>query len=115
MVTAPVDFSKLGNVVQNYLVTKAVHDKLVAKVNKTETSGIVKKTDYNSKISKLENKIPIISGSVKTSGLTAVENKIPDVSSLAKKQIITQKLVKLERNLLIIVMINMLLLQSLID
>ena len=46
--------------------------------------------------------------------LTAFENKIPDVSSLAKKQIMTQKLVSLKKNLLIIIMTNILLLQSLI-
>ena len=44
--------------------------------------------------------------------LTAVENKTPDVSSLLKKQIMTQKLVKLKTNLLIIIMINILLPQN---
>ena len=46
--------------------------------------------------------------------LTAVENKIPDVSSLVKKQIMKQKLLKFKNNLLIIIMTNILLLQSLI-
>ena len=47
-----------------------------------DTSGRVKKTYCNSKTSELKNKIPIISGLVTTSALTAVENNIPDVSSL---------------------------------
>ena len=47
--------------------------------------------------------------------LTAVENIALDVSNVAKKQIMTQKLVKLKRNLLIIIMINMLLLQNLMN
>ena len=49
------------------------------------TSRLVKKSDYNAKISELENKIPSISGLVTTSALTSVENKIPSVSSLVKK------------------------------
>ena len=58
-----------------------------AKVKNIDTSGFVKKTDYNTKISETESKIPSISGLTTNSALTAVENKIPDVSSLVKKQI----------------------------
>ena len=46
---------------------------------------MVKKTDFNSKIIEVENKIPNITGLATNSALTAVENKIPDVSSLVKK------------------------------
>ena len=46
--------------------------------------------------------------------LTVVENKRPDVSSLVKKQNMTQKFVNLKKNLLILIMANTLLLQSLI-
>ena len=79
----PVDLSKLSDVVKNDVVKKAVHDELVTKVNNIDTSGfaletkydadksefenkipdariLVKKTDYNSKISELENKIASI-------------------------------------------------------
>ena len=138
LVPVPVNLSKLSNAVKNRVVENTVYDKLVAKVNKIDTSGfalktkydadkwkleneipdtsgLVKKTDYNSKISELENKIPSISGLVRTSALTAVGNKMPDVSSLVKKQIMTQKLVNLKSKLLIIVMIDILLLQSLIS
>ena len=50
-----------------------------------DTSGLVKKTDYNSKISEIESKIPSTSALATNSALTAVENKIPDVSNLVKK------------------------------
>ena len=53
-----------------------------------------KKTDYNAKLTEIENKTPSISGLATNSALTAVENKIPDVSSLVKPQITIQRLVK---------------------
>ena len=46
---------------------------------------MVKKTDFNAKVSEIEDKIPSISGLATNSALTAVENKIPDVSSLVKR------------------------------
>ena len=49
------------------------------------TSGLVKKTDYNPKITEIENKIPSISGLATNSALPAVEDKIPNVSNLVKK------------------------------
>ena len=45
----------------------------------------LKKTNFNAKITEVENKIPSITGLATRSALTAVENKIPDVSSLVKK------------------------------
>ena len=44
---------------------------------------MVKKTDFNTKITEVEGKIPNISGLATSSALTAVENKITDISSLA--------------------------------
>ena len=44
-----------------------------------DASGIVKKTDYNAKITELENKM------LTNSALSAAESKIPDNSSLVKK------------------------------
>ena len=79
-----------------------------------DTSGLVKKTDYNAKITRIEGKIPSISGLATNAALTAVENKIPNISNSVKKQIMTQKLLKLKRNLLIVITINILQLQSLI-
>ena len=44
-----------------------------------------KKTDFGSKITEVEGKIPNISGLTTNSSLTAVENKIPDITSLIMK------------------------------
>ena len=112
LATVSVDLSKLSNVVKNYVVKKTVHDKLVAKVNNIDTSdyvlktnfntkftgsenkipnasALVKKTDYNSKITEIENKIPDISGLATKTALTTVENKIPSISNLATKTALT--------------------------
>ena len=129
----PVDLSKLSDVVKNDVVKKTVYDKLVAKVNNIDTNDFVLKTKYQTdktelekkipdvtdfvkktKLTELENKIPDFSGLVTKTASTAVEDKIPSVSGLFKKQTMTQILVNLKRNLLIIIMTNILLLQSLI-
>ena len=68
----------------------------------------------NAKLTELENKIPDVSSLATKTALTAVENKIPSVNDLVKKQNIAQKLLKLERNLLTIIMTNILQLQNLI-
>ena len=49
------------------------------------TSDLVKKTDYNTKITEKENKIASISGLITNSALPVVEDKIPNVSNLVKK------------------------------
>ena len=59
----------------------------------------LKKSDYNAKISELENKIPSISGLVTASALTLVENKIPNVSNLVKKIDYDTKISELEQKL----------------
>ena len=132
----PADLSKLSNAVKNDVVKTTVYDKLVTKVNNIDTSdfmlktncntkitelenkisntsNLVKKTDYNTKITELENKIPDTSNLATKSALTAVENKIPSISNLVK-QIMTQKLLKLKISIIIIIMINIWILQSLI-
>ena len=53
-----VDLSKLSDVVKDYVVVKTVYNKLVAKVDNIDTSDFVLKTNYNTKITELENKIP---------------------------------------------------------
>ena len=50
-----------------------------------DTSGLVKKTDFNAKITEIVSKIPSICSLATSTALYAVENKIPDVSSLVKK------------------------------
>ena len=112
---------------------KKLYDKLAAKVNNIDTNDFLLKTKYvadktelekkipdvtnlvkKAKLTELENKIPDVSSLTTKTALTTVENKIPRVSNLVKKQTITQKLQKLKINLIIIIMTNTLLLQSLI-
>ena len=70
-----------------------MYDKLVAKVNNIDTNNFVLKTNYNTKIIELENKIPNTSGLVKktdcNSKITEIEDKIPDISDLATKTALT--------------------------
>ena len=111
--TVPVDLNKLSNVVKNDVVKKTVYDKVAAKVNNINTSdfvlktnfntkitglenkirntnGLVKKTDYNTKITEIENKIPDISGLATKTALTTIENKIPSIINLATKTALTK-------------------------
>ena len=111
----PGDLAQLSNVVKNDVVKKTEYDKtngidntnfvLKAKYEKdgsdfkdktnkidkkiTAVSDLVKKTDFNSKITEVEGKRPSISGLATSSPLTAVKNKIPDVSCLATKSALT--------------------------
>ena len=89
LATVPVDLSKLSNVVKNDFVKKTVYDKFVAKVNNIDTSGLVKKADYNTKISEIQHKIPDTCSIVKKTDyntkIAEIEGKIPDISGLATK------------------------------
>ena len=97
----------------------ATNTTLNAKINevKKEVPSITKlatTTALNAKISEVQGKIPNITNLASTTALTGVENETPDVSNLVKKKLtITQKLVKLKRKLLIMIMIFILLLQNL--
>ena len=129
LVPIPVDLSKLSNIVINDVVKKTEYNKLITKVDNTDTtnfvkknkyekdgsdfedkiskidkkipdvSGLVKKTDFNSKISKVEGKIPSITRLATNSELTAVENKIPNVSSLVKRTDYNTKISDIERKI----------------
>ena len=67
----PVDLSKLSDVVKN---------------------DVVKKTDYNAKITKIENKIPDINNSATKTALNTVERKKNLILLvLLKRQIIILK------------------------
>ena len=54
---------------------------------------MVKKTDFNTKVTEIEGKIPNVSGflltSVFNSKITEVENKTPDIKNLASKTEVT--------------------------
>ena len=78
----PVDLSKLSDVVKNDVVKKDVYNKLVANVDNIDTNDFVLKTNHNTKITKLKNKILDISNlATKTdynTKVTEIENKLHD-------------------------------------
>ena len=116
LVPVPADLSKLSNVVNNEVVKKTEYETKIKNMEDKipDSSNLATKTNLNTKINEVENKISSITGLATTSALTVVENKIPDTSNLVI-QITIQKLLKLKRNLLIIITINILLLQNLIN
>ena len=61
---------------------------------------MVRKTDFNAKVTEIEGKIPSISGLTTNSALTAVENEIPDVSSLVKKTNYNTKISGIEKKII---------------
>ena len=111
----PVDMSKLSDVVQKDVVKKAVYDQLAAKVNNIDTSAFVLKTKYQTDKIELQKKIPDVADFAKKTKLTELEHKIPDVGSLATKTAVSAIQNKIPSvSSLIIIMTNILLLQSLI-
>ena len=118
----PNDLIKLSNAVKNDVVKKTEYNKLVTKVNSIDisdfvlktncntkitelenkipdTSNLVKKTDYDTKIDELENKIPAISNFATKAALTAIENKIPSTSNLFKQTDFNTKTTEIEKQL----------------
>ena len=93
LVPVPVDLSKLSDAVKNHVVKKDVYDKLITKVNSTDTSGFVLKSKYDTDKSELKSKIPDTSGLVRKTNYDAkiaeIEGKIPDVSNLSTKTALT--------------------------
>ena len=128
VVPVPLDLSKLSDVVKNDVVKKTVYDKLVAKVNRVDTSGFVLKFKNDADKSELGKKIPergLVKKTDFSAKLNEIYNKIFSTSGLAtnaavmmlvewlRKQAITQ--VELKRKMSIVIMTNILLLQSLIS
>ena len=86
---------------KNDVVKKTTYHKLVAKVDNIDTTNFALKTKYNTDKTQLENKIPDTNGLVKKTGYNT---KVADIE------------IKLNNhNLIIIIMINILILQSLIN
>ena len=65
LVPIPNDLSKLSNVVKTDVVKKVDYTKLITKVNNIDTSDFMLKTKYFTDKLELENKIPNINGLVK--------------------------------------------------
>ena len=85
LVSVPADLSKLSNAVNNDVVKKTEYDKLVSKVNNIDigVGKFILRSDYDADKTKLENIIPNISNLATKAALTTVENKIPNISNLA--------------------------------
>ena len=62
-----------------------------------DTSSLVKKTDCNAKITKLEDKIPDVSSLETKTALPKVENKIPNISNLVKKTDYNTRIAEIEK------------------
>ena len=75
LVPVPVDLSKLSDVLENY---------------------VIKKTDYNARITEIENQIPDVSNLATKTELNTVENKIPDTGGLVKKTDYSSKIADTE-------------------
>ena len=85
---APNDLVKLSNVVKNDVVKKTEYDELVTKVNGNDTTNFVLKTKYKKDGSDFEDKI------------SKVDKKIPDVSGLVKKTDFNSKITETEGKIL---------------
>ena len=53
----PNDLTKLSNVVKNDVVKKTIYEKLVAKVNNIDNTGLLLKTTYDTDKSDLKKKL----------------------------------------------------------
>ena len=81
--TVPVDLAKLSNVVKNDVVKKTEYNSLKTKVDNIDTTNFVSRTKYEKDGSDFDDKI------------SKIDKKIPDVSGLVKKkQILMLKLLK---------------------
>ena len=71
--TVPVDLAKLSNVVKNDIIKKTEYNKLVMKVDNIDTTSFVSRTKYEKDGTDSEDKID------------KIDKKIPDVTNLVKK------------------------------
>ena len=60
---------------------------------------LLRKTNYNTKITEIESKIPDISNLAKKTSLTTVENKMPNISNLVKKRDYNTNVTEIENKL----------------
>ena len=86
------DLAKLSNAVKNDVVKKTEYNKLVTKVDNIDSKGFISKTkhdtdksDLEKKISDVDKKIPDTSGLVKEIEMIKLANEIAKVGGLATK------------------------------
>ena len=82
--TVPVPLAKLSSVVKNDVVKKTEYNSLKTKVDNIDITNFVLKTKYEKDRSDLEDKI------------SKVDKKIPDVSDLVKKTDFNSKIIEAE-------------------
>ena len=70
----PNDLAKLSNIVKNDIIKKPEYNKLVAKVDNIDTTNGAKKNKYEKEGSDLEDKI------------SKIDKKVPNVSGLVKNR-----------------------------
>ena len=87
LVHVPFHWSKLSDVVKNYIVKKDVYNAKIKNIDdkKTDCTKLVTNTSFNAKINEVKGEIPSITNLAATAASTTVENKIPNVSDLVKK------------------------------
>ena len=68
----------------------------MSKLRNVVTNEVVKKTDYNAKITDLENKFLDISNLATKTALTNLSNTVPDISTLIKKSDCDTKIREIE-------------------
>ena len=97
----PEDLSKLSNVVHNEVVKKTEYDTKIKNIEEKipDISNLATKNNLNTKINKVKNEITSITGLATTSALTAVGNKIPDTSNLVRKTDYNTKITEIEKKL----------------
>ena len=116
LVPVLVALTKLSDVVKNDVVNKDVYNAKIKNIeDKIPIANLATNTTPYVKINEVKGEMPSITNVATTAALTTVEKKIPNVGNLVKKLTITQKLMRLKRKLLILIMINILLLQNLIS
>ena len=65
---------------------------------------LLKKTDYNAKITEIEGNIPDVSSLATKAALTAAENKIPNISNLVEKTEYDTKITEIEKKLILLIL-----------
>ena len=101
--------TKVSNIDTTNFVLKTKYEKdgsdfedKTSKIDKKipDVSGLVKKTNFNDKVTEIEGKIPSISGLATNSALATVGNKIPNASSLVKKTGYNTKISDIEKKVI---------------
>ena len=82
--TVPADLAKLSDVVKNDVIKKTEYNSLKTKVDNIDSKNFVSKTKYEKDGSNFENKI------------SKIDKKIPDVSDLVKKTDFNSKINEVE-------------------